>query len=129
MLRIRAADGTTALLVGDVERAQERALVERAALSGDVLQAALLLVPHHGSKTSSSEGFLDAVQPRIALVQAAYRSRFGHPAPEVVERYRARGAQVIDSAHCGAATWRSNQPADVECERTRRQHYWQHRVP
>ena len=129
VLRIRAADGTTALLVGDVERAQERALVERAALSGDVLQAALLLVPHHGSKTSSSEGFLDAVQPRIALVQAAYRSRFGHPAPEVVERYRARGAQVIDSAGCGAATWRSNQPADVECERTRRQHYWQHRVP
>ena len=62
-------------------------------------------------------------------MQAAYRSRFGHPAPEVVQRYRERGVQVIDSARCGAATWRSGQqPAQVQCEREVQQRYWQHRM-
>ena len=129
VLRIRAVDGTAALLVGDIERAQERALTARAAESGDALQAAFLLVPHHGSKTSSSDAFLAAVQPRVALVQAAYRSRFGHPAPEVVERYHSHGVQVIDTARCGAARWQSSQPDAVQCERERHPHYWQHRVP
>ena len=89
----------------------------------------LLLVPHHGSKTSSSDAFLTAVQPRIALVQAAYRSRFGHPAGEVVQRLQAHGAQVIDTAHCGAATWQSDQPAGVHCERDGERRYWQHALP
>lgn len=129
VLKVSAADGTAALLVGDIERAQEQALVQRAAAAGRSLQAAALLVPHHGSKTSSTAMFLDAVQPRIALVQAAYRSRFGHPAPEVVERYRARNVDVVDSAHCGAATWRSNAPSSVQCERHRNRRYWQHRPP
>jgi hypothetical protein len=53
--------------------------------------ADVLLVPHHGSRTSSSEALLAAVAPRVALVQAGYRSRFGHPAAEVVARYAARG--------------------------------------
>ena len=129
VLKISAADQTSALLVGDVERAQELALVQQAAATGQSLRAAALLVPHHGSKTSSSEVFLNAVQPRIALVQAAYRSRFGHPAPEVVARYQSRQTTVVDSAHCGAATWRSAAPGQVECERAQRQRYWQHRVP
>lgn len=114
--------GATALLVGDIEKAQEQALLARKApVAVDVL-----LVPHHGSKTSSSAAFLDAVQPRTALVQAAYRSRFGHPAPEVVQRYRDRGIAVVDSAHCGAATWRSVQPGQVLCEREQQRRYWQH---
>ncbi len=129
VLKIRASDQTTALLVGDIEKAQERSLVERAAVSGETLAATLLLVPHHGSKTSSSDVFLDAVQPRTALVQAAYRSRFGHPAPEVVQRYRARGTQIIDSARCGAATWQSSEPARVRCERIEDRRYWQHGFP
>ena len=129
VLKVTAADGSGALLAGDVERAQEQALVQRAEAAGSSLQATVLLVPHHGSKTSSSDVFLDAVQPRIALVQAAYRSRFGHPAPEVVARYRARGVQVVDSAHCGGATWRSNAPLSVRCERTHDRRYWQHVLP
>ncbi len=124
VLRIVSKQGAVALLVGDIEKAQEQALLARAA----PLAADVLLVPHHGSKTSSSGVFIDAVQPRAALVQAAYRSRFGHPAPEVVQRYRERGVQVIDSARCGAATWRSDQPAQVQCEREVQQRYWQHRM-
>ena len=92
------------------------------------LAANVLLVPHHGSKTSSSAAFLDAVQPRTALVQAAYRSRFGHPAPEVVQRYRERGVQVVDSARCGAARWHSERPGEVLCERQENPRYWQHRM-
>ncbi|MFZ3124877.1 MAG: competence protein ComEC, partial [Acidovorax sp.] len=113
-----------ALLVGDIEQAQEQALVAGAA----PLAADLLLVPHHGSKTSSSALFLDAVQPRTALVQAGYRNRFGHPAPEVLGRYRERKIRVVESARCGAATWGSAQPLQVHCERDAGQRYWQHHM-
>ena len=124
VLRMASRTGAVALLAGDIEKAQEQALLARAA----PLAADVLLVPHHGSKTSSSAAFVDAVQPRSALVQAAYRSRFGHPAPEVVQRYRERGAQVVDSARCGAATWYSERPGQVLCERQENPRYWQHRT-
>jgi competence protein ComEC len=93
------------------------------------LRADVLLVPHHGSKTSSSEGFLDAVRPSIALVQAGYRNRFGHPAAPVLARYRQRGIAVIDSPHYGAAGWSSAQPAQVSCQREAAPRYWHHRLP
>lgn len=125
VLRVVDAHGTAALLAGDIEAAQEQALVAR----GAPLRADVLLVPHHGSKTSSSAPFLDAVQPRTALVQAAYRSRFGHPAPEVVERLRVRGIAVVESPRCGAATWASAQPDRVGCERQDKMRYWQHPLP
>ena len=114
-----------ALLVGDIEAAQEQALLARSA----PVKAAVLLVPHHGSKTSSSPAFLDAVQPRTALVQAGYRNRFGHPAPEVLQRYAQRQVPVVESARCGAATWSSARPDVVECERDKGRRYWQHTVP
>jgi competence protein ComEC len=89
----------------------------------------VLLVPHHGSKTSSSAGFLDAVHPSLALVQAGYRNRFGHPAPTVIERYRERRITVIDSPHCGAALWQSSVPTQVTCQREVQPRYWRHRIP
>ena len=125
VLRVVDAHGAAALLAGDIEAAQEQALVAR----GAALQSDVLLVPHHGSKTSSSAPFLDAVQPRTALVQAAYRSRFGHPAPEVLQRLRERGIAVVESPRCGAATWASAQPDRVGCERRDKMRYWQHPMP
>jgi competence protein ComEC len=124
VLRIVAAgeQAAVALLAGDIETGQEQALVAR----GVPLKADVLLVPHHGSKTSSTGGFLDAVAPRTALVQASYRNRFGHPASEVVARYQARGIVVVESARCGAATWSSAQPGGVACQRESGQRYWQH---
>jgi competence protein ComEC len=113
------------LLAGDIEQPQEAALVA----AGAPLAADLLLVPHHGSKTSSSEAFLQAVRPGIALVQAGYRNRFGHPAPAVLQRHAERGIRVVTSARCGAATWESRAPASVACERERQARYWHHRVP
>jgi competence protein ComEC len=112
-----------ALLAGDIELAQEQRLVA----SGVTLKADLLLVPHHGSKTSSSPAFLDAVQPELALAQAGYRNRFGHPAQPVLERYRERGIAVFASPACGAATWASAQPANIACQRQAGLRYWHHR--
>lgn len=124
---LRIGNGrATALLAGDIEWLQEAALVAR---TPGLLRADLLLAPHHGSKTSSSAAFLDAVGPRIAWVQAGYRNRFGHPAAQVLERYRARGARVVENTRCGAAHWTSARPGEVGCEREKNEHYWQHRVP
>lgn len=120
---LRISNGRrTALLAGDIELPQERQLVA----SGANLKADVLLVPHHGSKTSSSEGFLDAVLPGLALAQAGYRNRFGHPAPPVLKRYRERGIEVYASPVCGAARWQSELPAQVGCHRRAARRYWQH---
>ena len=86
----------------------------------------MLLVPHHGSKTSSSAAFLDAVQPRIALAQTGYRNRFNHPVPVVVARYDERQIRVVGSPACGAAIWQSSQPEEVSCQRQKASRYWHH---
>ena len=114
-----------ALLTGDIEAAQELHLVQRM-VSHDpaALRAELLLVPHHGSRTSSTGALLDAVQPRWAVVQAAYRSRFGHPVPEVLVRYQVRGIAVLRSDRCGALRWHSG--GEPRCERVAARRYWHH---
>ncbi|MDH6168278.1 competence protein ComEC [Variovorax boronicumulans] len=125
---LRVGNGrATALLAGDIEWLQEAALVART--EREQLRADVLLAPHHGSKSSSSAPFLAAVQPRIALVQAGYRNRFGHPAADVMARYAEHGVRVVESARCGAARWLSTRPDDVACERERHARYWQHRMP
>ncbi len=122
VLRVRPARGTPSLLLtGDIEQPQEQALL--ATLAPDALRADLLLVPHHGSVTSSSAAFLDAVRPRVALVQAGYRNRYGHPAPTVLARYRERGIALVQSTRCGAWTLDA---AGMRCQRDVRRRYWQH---
>ncbi len=125
VLRVTDGRGVSALLVGDIEAAQELALV-RDPVTSHALAAQWLLVPHHGSATSSTMPFLEAVQPRVAVVQAGYRNRFGHPRPEVMSRYEELGVFVVQSPRCGASMWRSDRPNLVQCERNQRQRYWQH---
>jgi competence protein ComEC len=125
VLRITAGS-QVALLAGDIEEAQEAALRSRE----PDLRAAALLVPHHGSKTSSSAAFLEAVAPQVALVQAGYRNRFGHPAEPVLQRYAQRGVTVVESPRCGAWTWQSWR-SDVpqgQCQRDIARRYWHHRL-
>ena len=129
VLRISSATSAsnvsrTALLVGDVEAPQELRLATGAAAA--LLQADFLLVPHHGSKTSSTAVFLDAVKPRVALAQSGYRNRFGHPVASVVARYDERGIALTRSSQCGAATWRSAEPGRVRCQRQDGLRYWHH---
>ena len=120
VLQVQGMDGRSALLTGDIEWPQEQALLQ----AGVALNADVLLVPHHGSKTSSSAAFLQAVQPQIAIVQAGYRNRFGHPAQAVVSRYHAAGVQLVATPACGAALWRSWQADTVQCERVTSRRYW-----
>jgi competence protein ComEC len=61
-----------------------------------------LQVPHHGSKTSSSTPFIKAIRPRLAVVSAGWRNRFGHPRPEVLQRYAQAGVPVLNTALEGA---------------------------
>lgn len=95
--------GHVALLAGDIEReAEERLLRDH----GGHLRAELLLAPHHGSKTSSSDDFVRTVAPGVVVYGAAWRSHFGHPRPEVVARYRALGARQFTTGNSGALAWR-----------------------
>jgi competence protein ComEC len=67
-----------------------------------LLKADILVAPHHGSATSSTAAFLDAVQPRYGLFSVGYRNRFGFPHWQVVRRYRERGAKLYATATSGA---------------------------
>jgi competence protein ComEC len=82
-----ATAAASALLAGDVEARSESEMLAR----GASLRSDVLVVPHHGSKTSSTPAFLDAVAPRWGLLSVGYRNRFRHPNEAVVLRYRERG--------------------------------------
>jgi competence protein ComEC len=88
------------LLAGDIEKRVETTLVE----NGAALQADFLKVPHHGSKTSSTEGFLRAVGPRVAVISVGESNPFGHPSAAVVERYRTVGVRLLRTDRDGAVT-------------------------
>ncbi|HEX5094299.1 MAG TPA: DNA internalization-related competence protein ComEC/Rec2 [Burkholderiales bacterium] len=119
VLRVAAA-GRAMLLTGDIERGAERALA-RAGLA----PAEAVLVPHHGSRSSSSPEFLAALRPRIAVAAVGYRNRFGHPAPAVAERYAQSGAALLRTDRDGAVTVRlSPDGVAADTERARRPRYW-----
>ena len=124
VLRIEDAGGRSLLLTGDIEREQEQALVRAPAVPP--LRADGLVVPHHGSRTSSTEPFLRAVQPQWALAQAGYRNRYGHPAPPVVARYAALGIPLWSSPGCGALRWRGE---ELQCWRTVQPRHWHEHMP
>lgn len=117
VLRVTAG-GRTMLLTGDIERSAE------AELLGHDVKSDVLLVPHHGSRTSSSPPFIAAVAPSVAIVPVGYRSRFGHPSDEVLARYRAAGTRVLRTDLDGAITLRMGDTLTLETERQRRGRYW-----
>ena len=125
VLRVSSLNGPSALLGGDIEAAQEQRLVS----SGELARVDWLLVPHHGSQTSSTTAFLQATQPSWAVVQAGYRNRYGHPRAEVLARYAKEEIAVVQTTQCGAAVWRSDQPLAMACERKLHPRYWHHVVP
>ena len=100
LLRISGAGGSV-LLTGDLEAEEERRLVATAVAG---LQADVIQVPHHGSDTSSTEEFIHAVSPRVALISAGFRNRFGFPHSVVLARYRRTGARTFNTANSGALT-------------------------
>lgn len=87
------------LLTGDIEQASERVLV------GSRIDADVLKVPHHGSRSSSSPDLVKAVKPKFAIISVGRRSPFGHPNPDVVERWKAVGSKVLTTGDEGTISF------------------------
>ena len=92
------------LFTGDIGKRAESRLIA----SGQDLRSEVLKVPHHGSRTSSSAPFLDAVQPRYAIFSLGQSSRYQFPHLDVVARYRARGCVQVRTDQLGAITLRTD---------------------
>ena len=88
------------LLTGDIEQASERSLL----VAPEQLHADVIKVPHHGSKTSSTEAFVAATKPQLAIISVGRNSQFGHPHQEVIKRWQSNGATVLTTGHCGTIT-------------------------
>lgn len=140
VLRIASQGGARMLLTGDIERAAEARLLQRAsqAMEGlaaglkeerSSLRAEVLLAPHHGSRTSSTPEFIAAVQPSVVVVPAGFRNRFGHPRADVLERYAGAGARVMRTDRDGAVQVRlgaagAAQALEVHGQRALEPRYW-----
>ena len=126
VLRVSSPAGSV-LLGGDIEKKIERQLV---AQLPDKLRADVLLVPHHGSNTSSSTAFIRAVSPRTAVISAGYRNRYRLPSKKVLARYRQQGIDVIQTWQSGALhiVFRQGEAFRLSRYRQLAQKYW-HRQP
>jgi competence protein ComEC len=122
VVRIESSYGSV-LLTGDLEARGERELVGR---DSTALPADVLLVPHHGSRTSSTPAFIAAVAPEIAVYTPGYRNRFGHPRPDVVARYDAAGIRSFRTDLDGALTFvfAPGAPHEPRAEREHDRRYW-----
>lgn len=100
VLRIRAG-ATTALVTGDVESVAEREMLEVGVLE----TVDVLVVPHHGSRTSSSPSFVATTRPRWAVHSVGHRNRWNFPAPAVVQRWRDAGARQRRTSSSGAISF------------------------
>ncbi|MCG6118036.1 MAG: DNA internalization-related competence protein ComEC/Rec2 [Aquimonas sp.] len=123
VLRVEAG-GRVLLLPGDIGRLIEQRLVRE---QGERVLADVLLLPHHGSHSSSSAEFVAGVAPAIGLISAGHRNRFGHPRAEVVERWLEAGTALHSTAEGGALHLRIG-PDGVHGPSARRQSHprlWQ----
>ncbi|HTT08913.1 MAG TPA: DNA internalization-related competence protein ComEC/Rec2 [Gammaproteobacteria bacterium] len=122
VLRVATAAGARLLLTGDIEAPAERELVRAQPAA---LRAEALVAPHHGSKTSSTTAFVDAVAPRYVFFPVGYRNRFHHPHPSVRARYRDAGVTALATDADGAISWRlGGEAAPPAGYRRTHQHYW-----
>lgn len=99
VLKIETPANQGLLLTGDIEKPAENTLVSQ---ESHRLMATVLVAPHHGSRTSSSLPFVQSVSPRYVLMPTGYLNRFHFPNPQVVQRYQAQGANVLNTAQTGA---------------------------
>ncbi|WP_455208405.1 DNA internalization-related competence protein ComEC/Rec2, partial [Kaarinaea lacus] len=118
------------LLTGDMERQVETQLVKYFSSNDDNLKADILVVPHHGSRSSSSEQFVQAVTPKYALFSVGYRNRYGLPKRDVVERYQRVGATVLNTNTSGAMTFvlGNDQLLPPNLYRDERRRYWSNTI-
>ncbi|MGP1722079.1 DNA internalization-related competence protein ComEC/Rec2 [Shewanella frigidimarina] len=95
---VKLFDGqSTVLLTGDIEAPREQALL---AVNADI-QADILFVPHHGSRTSSTPAFIDSVNPQLAIFTAGFSNQYGFPKPDIMARYQQQGSKMLQTGHVG----------------------------
>ncbi|MEA3638859.1 MAG: DNA internalization-related competence protein ComEC/Rec2 [Lamprobacter sp.] len=125
---LRIALGKTALLwPGDAEAAVERSLLQR---KGDALRSEILVAAHHGSASSTTQPFLDAVSPQWVLFSMGWKNRFGFPSPPVRARVAASGAASLDTASAGAIELSLDPSGELRMARPYRERadrLWRHR--
>ena len=97
VLKVSSEHGSV-LLTGDIERQAEESLLKNA---NDLIKSDVLLVPHHGSKTSSTNEFISAVAPKYAFIPTGYRNRFGFPKQDIMSRYETHGVETLVSYKTG----------------------------
>lgn len=111
----------SALITGDIEKPVERYLLN----SKQPLKSDFVLVPHHGSKTSSTIDFIDAVQPKLGLFSAGYRNHHGHPHPKVVQRYKSRPIELLSTVDSGSILLKINRKKwSYTAFRTANRRFW-----
>ena len=122
VLRVTSGFGSV-LLPGDIEKVAEHSLLQ---YYPNKLKAEVLIAPHHGSKTSSTNEFISAVQPRYVFYPIGYKNRFGFPKLEVINRYSKKRVIGYNSANHGALSILFNrvQPAKVISHRQGTKNYW-----
>lgn len=123
VLRVSGVGGS-ALLTGDIQSRAEASLAAARLPPADVV-----VVPHHGSNTSSTAGFVAATRPRLALIAAGYRNRWGFPKPAVLERWHAAGAQTFSTVDSGAIEVTVGADGELLPRRHRveaRRYWWTH---
>jgi competence protein ComEC len=98
VMKISSKEGSF-LFPGDLEAAGEQVLVSR---SGSKLKSDVLLAPHHGSKSSSSKLFLEAVAPKVCVISSGYGNPFGFPSPEVLGKLKGQGCRILRVDEAGA---------------------------
>ena len=118
------AGSQSALLTGDIEKSSEQTLVLN---DPQDLAATILIAPHHGSKTSSSQIFLDKVRPQYVVFSTGYFNRYHFPSPLVESRYANLNAKIYNTAYNGAVvfTFGERQAMHIEAYREAHGHFWQ----
>ncbi len=122
VLKVQAGTQSV-LMTGDIETKSEKDLIQRVP---QALASTVLIVPHHGSKTSSSEAFIAAVHPHYAIITVGYANSYGHPKPAILQRYQEASIPVFDSIHHGAVsfTLNSEAPLKIQSYRLKYKNFW-----
>lgn len=113
------------LLTADIEAKSEQSILENLP---EKLPSTIMLVPHHGSRTSSTLEFIRAINPEIAIIPVGYLNQYGHPKPDIVERYKKENIKLLDTVQQGAITFTLNKDdtknLDIHGYRPGNQRYW-----
>jgi competence protein ComEC len=126
VLRVSSESGSV-LFSGDIEKKVEMQLVEK---YGDNMATDVLIVPHHGSNTSSTLSFIQTVSPEVSVISAGYRNRYKLPGKKVLSRYEQSGYKLMKTDKTGAISIKMTVADDMHIEHYRQlaQKYWHHRL-